>query len=85
VNLYDFCTRVPLAIRYVKNIKSGRTIDRLTSLIDIGPTILEAAGIAIPEEMTGKSLIPFLTGKESGTSADEAVFTGRERHFISAR
>ena len=85
VNLYDFGTRVPLAIRFGKNIQSGRTIDRLTSLIDLAPTVLEAAGIPIPEEMTGKSLIPILTGKEPSTSEGEAVFTGRERHFITAR
>jgi arylsulfatase A-like enzyme len=85
VNLYDFGTRVPLAIRFGKNIKAGRTVDRLTSLIDIAPTILEAAGIKIPEEMTGKSLFPVLTGKEPGTSSDEAVFTGRERHVPPAR
>ncbi len=85
VNLYDFGTRVPLVIRFGKNIKPGRTIDRLTSLIDIAPTILESAEIAIPEEMTGKSLLPVLTGKEPGTSSDEAVFTGRERHVPTAR
>ena len=85
VNLYDFGTRVPLAIRFGKNIKAGTTIDRLTSLIDIAPTILEAAGISSPEEMTGKSLLPVLTGKEPGTSSDEAVFTGREHHVPVAR
>lgn len=85
VNLYDFGTRVPLAIRFGKNINSGRTIDRLTSLIDIAPTVLDFAGIAVPDEMTGKSLLPVLTGKEPGTSDDEAVFTGRERHFQTAR
>ncbi len=85
VNLYDFGTRVPLAIRFGKNIKIGATIDRLTSLIDIAPTILDVAGVEIPAEMTGKSLLPVITGKEPGTSSDEAVFTGRERHVPSAR
>ncbi len=85
VNLYDFGTRVPLAIRFGKNIGSGRTVDRLTSLVDIAPTILDVAGIRIPEEMTGKSLLPVLTGKEPGVSEDEAVFTGRERHVPIAR
>ncbi len=85
VNLYDFGTRVPLVIRFGKNIKTGSTIDRLTSLIDIAPTVLDAAGITPPEEMIGKSLIPILTGKEPHTSSDEAVFTGRERHVPVAR
>lgn len=85
VNLYDFGTRVPLVIRFGKNIENGRVIDRLTSLIDLAPTILEAAEIEIPAEMTGESLLPILVGKKSGESIDEAVFTGRERHVPIAR
>jgi len=91
VNLYDFGTRVPLAIRVGKNLlpenaaAPPRTVSRLTSLIDIAPTLLDIAGVDIPAEMTGKSLMPLLSGKDVGISSNEAVFLGRERHFQTAR
>jgi len=88
-NLYDFGTRVPLAIRIGKNtgitVEPGRVVDRLTSLIDIAPTLLDAAAADIPEAMTGKSLLTVFADESLSQSDDEAVYIGRERHFTSAR
>ena len=66
---------------------SYRVIDDLVSLTDIAPTILETAGLAVPQTMTGKSLLPMLQKNDSGkldTNRD-AVFLGRERHVENAR
>lgn len=52
---YDEGIRDPLLIRYPKLIKPGTVIDQLTMNIDIGPTILELAGAAIPSSYQGKS------------------------------
>lgn len=88
-NLYDFGTRVPLAIRVGKNlnfaVKSGRVIDRLTSLIDIAPTFYEFAGIDKHPEVTGQSLLPALTENTSVAKGVDVVFFGRERHVQTAR
>jgi arylsulfatase A-like enzyme len=51
----------------------------LTVLTDLAPTFLEAAGVDVPKEMTGRSLMPVLMGKEA-PGAREAVFVERERH-----
>jgi len=85
-NLYDFGTSVALAI-CGPQIPADRTIDDLVSLTDIAPTILESAGLPIPESMTGKSLLPMLRSERSGKldSNRTAVFVGRERHVESAR
>ena len=85
-NLYDFGTSVALAI-CGPQIPADRTIDDLVSLTDIAPTILESAGLPIPESMTGKSLLPMLRSDRSGKldSNRTAVFVGRERHVESAR
>ncbi len=85
-NLYDFGTRVSLAIRWGKASLRGRD-DSLVSLTDIAPTILEAAGVPIPQSMTGRSLIPLLAASDSGGNKPnrDAVFFGRERHVDSAR
>jgi len=75
-------TRVPLAIRWTGNIPGGRTLDDFTSLIDLAPTFLEAAGVAVPEQMTGQSLLPVLRSDKEGQvdPARTHLITGMERH-----
>ena len=82
VTLYDWGTHMPLAIRWGDRIAQGRTVDDLVSHIDFAPTFLEAAGLDIPTEMTGTSLMPILISDKSGqVTADRTqVFTGMERH-----
>ena len=86
-NLYDFGTNVPLAIRYPATISPDRAIEDYVSLMDLAPTFLEVAGVDVPEEMTGRSLLPVLKSRKSGL-VDETrnfVITGRERHVAKAR
>lgn len=40
------------------NIKKGSTCDNIVELRDIMPTLLDAAGVSIPETVEGKSVIP---------------------------
>jgi arylsulfatase A-like enzyme len=85
-NLYDFGTRVTLAIAG-PGVKGGRVVDDFVCLPDLAPTFLEAGGVAIPEAMTGRSLWTTLKSEKSGL-ADPArtwVITGRERHVEMAR
>jgi len=85
--LYDYGTRMPLAIRWGARCKPGRAIEDFVSFPDFAPTFLEAAGLPVPREMTGLSLMPILTSPRSGqieTARDSAVF-GIERHFPGSR
>jgi arylsulfatase A-like enzyme len=54
--LYDESLRVPLIIR-IPQLQSRRVIDRQVSLLDIAPTLLDLAGVSIPREMLGHSLL----------------------------
>jgi arylsulfatase A-like enzyme len=80
--LYDSGTRVPLAIRWGKKVKGGRSIGNFISLTDLAPTFLEACGLKVPPSMTGRSLLPDLTSKKSGQidPAHNFVLTGMEQH-----
>lgn len=80
--LYDSGTRVPLAIRWGSRVKAGRRVTDFTSLSDLAPTFLEAANVAIPAAMTGRSLLPVLQSEVSGRidPSRDHVLTGRERH-----
>jgi N-sulfoglucosamine sulfohydrolase len=78
-NLYDSGSRMPLAVRWPGRVNAGRTIEAFTGLADLAPTFLEAAGLSIPPDMTGKSLLGLLTGKDDGKDRTNA-FIERERH-----
>jgi N-sulfoglucosamine sulfohydrolase len=78
-NLYDAGTHMPLAIRWPGKIKAGATFESFVSLQDVAPTVLEAAGLPVPKEMSGRSLVPLFTGAEPD-GARTMVFVERERH-----
>jgi arylsulfatase A-like enzyme len=81
-NLYDWGARVPLAIRWGRTVKPNRSVTDFVSLTDLAPTFLQAAGVDVPEEMTGHSLLPILKSGAKGrvdSRRDYMVF-GRERH-----
>ena len=86
-NLYDIGQQVPLAIRLPGRVPGGRVVHDFVNLMDLAPTLLEAAGVAIPEGMTAKSLWPVLTCSAEGQvdPARDFVVTGRERHVDMAR
>ncbi len=81
-NLYDSGTRVPLAVRWGAQVKPGRRVTDFVSFTDLAPTFLEAAGVAVPDVMTGRSLISVLRSERSGLvdAGRHYVLTGRERH-----
>jgi len=60
--------RVPLIVfdPRTKNRKSyrGVTLEQFALNVDIAPTILELAGVEIPQQMQGRSLVPLLKGQK---------------------
>jgi len=77
-NLYDAGTRQPLALRWPAKLERGRRMDVFVNLADLAPTFLEAAGLEIPPDMTGRSLLPLFD--HEGQTGREMVFVERERH-----
>jgi arylsulfatase A-like enzyme len=55
-------TRVPLLMRWPGVSKAGLTVPGVASLVDLMPTLLDAAGADIPYGVQGKSLREVLTG-----------------------
>ncbi len=62
--MHEPSIRVPLLVRYPKLIQAGTVVEKMALDLDLAPTILELAGITVPKEMQGKSLVPFLKGSE---------------------
>ncbi|MFV0416551.1 MAG: sulfatase [Chthoniobacterales bacterium] len=55
--LYDSGTRVPLIVRWPEHFAAGVREEKMVSLIDLAPTVLEAAGLPKPIYMEGESLL----------------------------
>ncbi|MBT4863904.1 MAG: sulfatase-like hydrolase/transferase [Planctomycetaceae bacterium] len=62
--MYDTIMRMPLIVWAPGRFSGGRKIDGLCQLMDIGPAILELAGIEVPTEIEAKSLLPAIEGKD---------------------
>ena len=60
----SFTTRVPLIVIWPERIAAGQRFSQPVSMIDMLPTILELAGLPMPELMQGQSLAPLLLGEE---------------------
>jgi arylsulfatase A-like enzyme len=61
--MYNESFKTPLMIRWPNEIKAGTTCDEMVQNLDFAQTFLEAAGIGIPDDMQGESLIPLLLGE----------------------
>lgn len=61
--MYEESLRVPSLIRYPQEITAGTINSDLVINLDYAPTFLEYAGLPVPEDMQGRSLVSLLTGK----------------------
>jgi arylsulfatase A-like enzyme len=65
-DLYEEMIRVPLIIRYPGT--PGGRVSPPVSLIDLGPTMLAAAGLPIPAEYEGRDLWPLIAAQDAAAS-----------------
>jgi len=70
--VFEESARVPLLIRFPAMFKESGLLESRISLIDIVPTILDLMGIAEPDNLQGKSLVPHMQGE---TLEENYVFT----------
>jgi arylsulfatase A-like enzyme len=61
-SVYQELLHVPLVFRWPGVIPAGLRIDPVVSIIDIGPSVLDAAGVSIPAAFEGRSLMGFTRG-----------------------
>ena len=73
-HFYDCSVRVPLIVSWPGEFEQGLISDALVELIDLAPTVLEAAGERPPERMHARSLTGILRGEADPHEHRESVY-----------
>ncbi len=60
--MYEESLRMPLLVRYPKEIKAGGRNNDIVLNLDFAPTFLDYAGTRVPGDMQGRSMRPVLAG-----------------------
>ncbi len=78
--LYDETIQVPLVIKLPRGASAGKRIENRVELADVLPTLLQAAGIAVPAAVQGQPLLGLMPGYlKTKAGADEAADAWRDR------
>ncbi len=74
--VYDGGIHVPCYIRWPGHFEAGRVVDRMAAHIDLFPTLVEAAGVALPSglKLDGRSLLPLLSGDRAIAWPDRTLY-----------
>ncbi|HOB74052.1 MAG TPA: sulfatase [Phycisphaerae bacterium] len=62
--MYEESLRMPFVVRWPKVIKPGSVQKAMALNVDFAPTFLEAAGLPVPADMQGRSLMPLFRGEK---------------------
>ena len=84
--LYDLTSKIPCFVYdpRIPEEEKGKTVDKLISSLDIPVTILDYAGMPVPNEMSGRSLIPLVNNEDENWREElflESLFTLRDNPF----
>lgn len=61
--MYEESFRTPLVMKLPSSLKAKGDIPQMVQNIDYAPTFMELAGLPVPEDMQGQSLVPLLKGE----------------------
>ena len=68
--MYEESLQMPFIIKWPGVIKPGSSCESMIQNIDYGPTFLDAAGLDVPGDMQGLSMLPLLKGLKGETPTD---------------
>lgn len=91
---HESSIRVPAAL-YGGPFTGGRRLEQAVTTVDWAPTLLEAAGLPVPEHMQGRSILPLLRGEAeewprevlvqiSESQAGRAIRTRRWKYGVTS-
>ncbi|PHS13206.1 MAG: N-acetylgalactosamine-4-sulfatase [Blastopirellula sp.] len=66
-SMYEGALRVPFMVQWKGSLPAGKVYDKPVSSLDIYATAAKLAGAIAPKQIEGVDLVPYLTGKNTGT------------------
>jgi arylsulfatase A-like enzyme len=73
--MYEGGIRVPLCAQWPGRIDPGTVGERPVMLMDLFPTVCDAAGAVVPDAIDGRSMWPGLSGRDvGGEDADRTLY-----------
>ncbi len=72
--MYEESLRMPLLMRYPREISAGTVVDALVSNLDFAPTFLDYAGLECPSRMQGSSFRRIVSGEQPGDDWPTAFY-----------
>ncbi len=75
MSFFEAASRVPLIVRSPTRFEPRRS-STLSSLLDLAPTLLDLAGVPVPDDLDGHSLVAQLTGVEDPERVVEGEYLG---------
>ncbi len=79
-SLFDELIRVPLVVKFPGKRGAGARIERQVQGVDIVPTVLEAMGVPLPQDLAGR---PLQRALESGEAPRPALSEISHRGFVA--
>ncbi len=72
--MYEPSLRVPLIVRWPAGSPAGRAPEAFALNVDFAPTFLELAGLPVPADMQGRSLVPILKGEDNPSGWRQSLY-----------
>lgn len=82
LTLYDGGIKTPLIVSWPAGLKDPGQYDHLVSAVDIAPTLLNLAGVDVPEDLQGISFSAVF--RDRGIIVRDHIFAERNWHVLDA-
>ncbi len=73
--MYNESYHTPLVMRLPKGYERRGDVDEMVQNIDYAPTFMQLAGVEVPSDIQGESLVPLLRGEKTGKVARPVVLS----------
>ncbi|MEO5683660.1 MAG: sulfatase [Chitinophagaceae bacterium] len=72
--MYEESARTPMVMRYPGLVYPGTVVNDMIVNIDFAPTLLDAAGVQVPDDMQGKSFLPLFNHDQGAYKWRKAMY-----------
>ena len=77
-SLIEESIRIPLIFHDPRGCRAVTDTQHVASIVDVMPTVLELAGLTVPDHVQGRSLSPIIRGESAAAGPDRAfIETGK--------